>query len=536
MALPSSGAISLSDVNVELGLSSTASISMNDATVRSLFAQQGSNAVDINTGHGKYQNWVTTLNNTGYSTASSDITVDSNGNIYTISNWANVAYNAYNAFVCKQNSDSSVAWIRSITQNATAIDPKKVIADSSGNVYACVSYGSNTCVIKFDSSGNTLWKKTYTVASPYDIFAYTNGSDISVFLPPVLRLDNNGVPVLGTVCENSSNANGGSGTDARLVMILRLSATDGSVTDKFFHRQTPTQVTNSSNACIVKPYEMLFDGSNNGYLFSTIIYPSYSGTVGGSNTFLNPTPDQAYRTLVTKFSTSGITSTTTLCNDPSTTPTGSSYYAIAATISAAGDFYLVSGTYLHKYSSSYVAQWSKRLPSSTTNYTSVRVFNGKVVATMLTTYGRKVHCFDESGNLLFKNKLVYTPPLSGSAGMSFSAYSSSLAIDQLGNIYVPTNFKNTVNYPTDPNLYYGTSIVKILSTDSRKVSTSILNGATLSYQTDTDAVGSSATPTASASVTVTTSASPTITVSDATAITIGTSATGITPYTQALNY
>jgi hypothetical protein len=39
MALPASGAISLSAVNTELGLSATAQITMNDTAVRTLFGQ-----------------------------------------------------------------------------------------------------------------------------------------------------------------------------------------------------------------------------------------------------------------------------------------------------------------------------------------------------------------------------------------------------------------------------------------------------------------------------------------------------------------
>ena len=52
MALPSSGAIAFSDINTELGVSSTTQRSLNDCAVRTLFGQS-SGAVDMNTGHGK---------------------------------------------------------------------------------------------------------------------------------------------------------------------------------------------------------------------------------------------------------------------------------------------------------------------------------------------------------------------------------------------------------------------------------------------------------------------------------------------------
>ena len=52
MTLPASGAISLATVNTELGLSSTATISMNDAAVRNLFGV-ASGAISMSNGHGK---------------------------------------------------------------------------------------------------------------------------------------------------------------------------------------------------------------------------------------------------------------------------------------------------------------------------------------------------------------------------------------------------------------------------------------------------------------------------------------------------
>ena len=52
MALPASGAISLSAVNTELRLSATATISLNDAAVRTLF-NVSSGAIGLGTGYGK---------------------------------------------------------------------------------------------------------------------------------------------------------------------------------------------------------------------------------------------------------------------------------------------------------------------------------------------------------------------------------------------------------------------------------------------------------------------------------------------------
>ena len=60
MALPSSGAISLNDVNVELGLSGTAQISLNDSVVRALFGV-GSGAISMSDGYGKSSQFVLTI-------------------------------------------------------------------------------------------------------------------------------------------------------------------------------------------------------------------------------------------------------------------------------------------------------------------------------------------------------------------------------------------------------------------------------------------------------------------------------------------
>ena len=60
MTLPASGQISLSQVNTELGYSSTASITMNDSAVRTLFGVS-SGAISMSNGWGKANAWSGTI-------------------------------------------------------------------------------------------------------------------------------------------------------------------------------------------------------------------------------------------------------------------------------------------------------------------------------------------------------------------------------------------------------------------------------------------------------------------------------------------
>ena len=99
MALPASGAISLNDVNVELGLSATAAISLNDAAVRTLFGV-ASGAIDMDDGYGKSNRVaiaVTYSTNTqaptvtinslgGYVSGKSDITITINAGVVLYGN------------------------------------------------------------------------------------------------------------------------------------------------------------------------------------------------------------------------------------------------------------------------------------------------------------------------------------------------------------------------------------------------------------------------------------------------------------------
>ena len=98
MALPSSGAISLNNVNVELGLTATAQISMNDAAVRTLFGV-ASGAIGMNNGYGKSNRvsvTVTLASNTtdytlgtaqipGYIAGKTDVTLVVDNGVYVYS-------------------------------------------------------------------------------------------------------------------------------------------------------------------------------------------------------------------------------------------------------------------------------------------------------------------------------------------------------------------------------------------------------------------------------------------------------------------
>jgi len=105
MTLPSSGSISLSQVNTELGLSSTAQISFNDAAVRTLTGTTTNSTLTLPTNfYGKsnrvsisYTFTTSTVNASlnvtsigGYLTGRSDITVTVNSGVYL---WANSVSN-----------------------------------------------------------------------------------------------------------------------------------------------------------------------------------------------------------------------------------------------------------------------------------------------------------------------------------------------------------------------------------------------------------------------------------------------------------
>lgn len=149
MPLQTTGPISLSDVNTELGLSATATISLNDAAVRSL-AGIASGPISLNDLYGKsaVSYWASN-EDTQTSSPFRLSGVDSSGNVYVVDSIS----------LFKFNSAGVVQWCYQFTGPSIS----SAYTDSNGDtVIAGSHFNSNSFafVAEVNSSGTLSWQRT----------------------------------------------------------------------------------------------------------------------------------------------------------------------------------------------------------------------------------------------------------------------------------------------------------------------------------------------------------------------------------------
>lgn len=157
MTLPT-GAISMNDVNVELGKSGTSVISLNDADVRTL-ASLPSGAISMNDLRGKSAGTLT-ASKTGGATAGSSVSVYlqiASIAAYPLSRTFNITYSLNSA---AYTSASLVTTTITVAANATSSSNTLVYSNASAGT-TCTSL-----VFQADSTGHTT-KTSNTLSGGY---------------------------------------------------------------------------------------------------------------------------------------------------------------------------------------------------------------------------------------------------------------------------------------------------------------------------------------------------------------------------------
>ena len=178
MPLPSSGSISMNQVNVELGKLSTSIITLNDTAVRGL-AGVASGAISLNDLRGKSAGLFATISSLTFSSGGGfysreytegGIAVDSSGNIHVVGTTGS------NIYVAKISNAGAILWQKSISGGT--LYGNSCDLDSSGNLYVG-GRGSDSSwiLLKFNSAGTLIFNKRGNTV-------YTGGmQDIAVVGP-----------------------------------------------------------------------------------------------------------------------------------------------------------------------------------------------------------------------------------------------------------------------------------------------------------------------------------------------------------------
>lgn len=418
MTLPA-GQISLSEVNVELNLSPTATISLNDAAVRAL-AGVPSGAIAMSNLQGKSNDpyFMGSLYSGvyGYYTF-----VDSSGNIYQ----NNSTTSPTTIQVVKLDSTAALQWQKSLISNNPSYpgnEPAGIVVDSSGNVFelsiSAATGVNNVYIAKYNSSGTLQWQKIYGDASNT---TYTNGGGDSP-----MAIDSGGNPHF--VVSNIGNTMGVAKFNTSGAIVWQSYADIGP------GGNTQAQV-------------MAIDSSNNAYAAGYV----YGGEFNGA---------------LVKFDSSGTFQWSRRTIDP----VGYFFSVVYRGVDtdSSGNIYLAAQgnnntCYVIKFDSSGNFQWNRRLSISggNTNPRSIAV-DASGNSYILGGNASLVYVakYNSSGTLQWQRSFVST-----------SIYPFSITLNSSGtNYYVNGQFDAA-----------GTSFYVKLPTDGTKTGTYTVNGQTVTY-------------------------------------------------------
>ncbi len=320
MTLPV-GQISLGQVNTELGLSSTTTISLNQASVRAL-AGVPSGQIAMSNLQGKSN--ISYFGTLVYPSTSSQFyvngtpAIDSSGNYYM---WGRIGDTPTGSALIKLNATGTIQWARYIKNDTdTNFTGTDIVIASSGNIYL-LAFANNTSsynptVLKYNSSGTLQWVNVITQDNNY---------------PHAIALDSSENVYLACGSANSFGNSGG--------RILKLNS---SGTRQWVYEPKGDAGEQMGN------YGIKVDSSGNIYVFSRIGNASYKG-------------------ILTKLNSSvGVTWTRGL-GGGTTNYNGEPTQGNCVTIGSTGDVYVVScnttdnTVFTTKYNSSGTQQWSRQI-------------------------------------------------------------------------------------------------------------------------------------------------------------------------------